>query len=71
MKSADFADIFETLESFPKKIQEDKNLIQIADIPKYKVKNRYINFKRQEKRKLIEEEMEKLYFLKDEYKGTY
>ena len=42
LKSKDFAELFELLESFPRKCIDDKTLIQTAEIPKYKIKNRFI-----------------------------
>jgi hypothetical protein len=38
MKSKDFAEIFETLESYPRKLIDVNILIQTAEMPKYKVK---------------------------------
>jgi hypothetical protein len=40
MKSKDFGDIFETLESYPRKVtdQDANTLIQTAEMPKYKIK---------------------------------
>ena len=43
MRSRDFAEIFETLESNPRKLIDVNTLIQTAEIPKYKVKARYIH----------------------------
>lgn len=37
MKSKDFADIFETLESYPRKVIDVNTLIQTSEIAKYKV----------------------------------
>ncbi len=71
MKSLDFADIFETIEKFPRKITDDKVLMQLAEMPKFKIKNRFINEQRKLLKSNIEKEMEKLYFMKEEYKGTY
>jgi hypothetical protein len=42
MKSKDFADIFETLESYPRKVIDVNTLIQTSEIAKYKVKQEYI-----------------------------
>ena len=40
MRSKDFGDIFETLESYPRKVtdQDANTLIQTAEMPKYKIK---------------------------------
>lgn len=42
MRSKDFAEIFETLESYPRKVIDVKILIQTSEIPKYKIKARSI-----------------------------
>lgn len=44
MQSKDFAEIFETLESYPRKVIDANTLIQTAEIPKYKIKARTIRF---------------------------
>jgi hypothetical protein len=71
MKSLEFSDIFECIENFPKQIENDKELLKAIEIPKYRIKNVYINHKRREKRELVEEELEKMYNMKEEFKGTY
>ena len=40
MRSKDFGDIFETLESYPRRVNDvdAKALIQTAEMPKYKIK---------------------------------
>jgi hypothetical protein len=48
-----------------------QTLVQTAEIPKYKIKNLYIFQQRRQKRQKVEEELQNLYFLKDDYKGTY
>jgi hypothetical protein len=42
MKSKDFGEIFETLESFPRKVKDINTLIQTSEMPKYKIKGRRI-----------------------------
>jgi hypothetical protein len=54
MRSQDFGEIFETLESHPRKIIDVNTLIQTAEMPKYKIKQETIN----EGRKRIRLEVE-------------
>lgn len=42
MRSKDFGEIFETLESYPRKVIDVKTLIQTSEMPKYKIKQRTI-----------------------------
>lgn len=57
MRSRDFAEIFETLESNPRKMIDVNILFQTAEMPKYKVKESYIREKRQEIRGSVEERL--------------
>ena len=57
MKSKDFAEIFETLESTPRKFIDVKMLIQTSEMPKYKIKARDIRKERVEMRKIVEEQL--------------
>ena len=54
MRAKEFSEIFEILESFPKKLVDSKILLQTADMPKLKVKNRYIHLLRKSKRINVE-----------------
>ncbi|CDW83987.1 tbc domain-containing protein [Stylonychia lemnae] len=71
MQTTDFAEIFEILEAFPRKLIDEKTLLQTAEIRKYKIKNRVISRMRAEKREAVEKELQKLVLVKDTYKGTY
>jgi len=57
MRSTDFGDIFETLESYPRKVIDINTLIQTAEMPKYKIKQETINQGRLETRKEVEEQL--------------
>ena len=48
-----------------------KMLIQTTELPKFKIKNRDINKLRQSKRPVVENELQKLVAIKENYKGTY
>lgn len=50
MQTKDFAEIFEILESFPRKFMDVKTLIQTTEMPKFKVRNRHIKVWRAQKR---------------------
>ncbi len=71
MKSKDFAEIFETLESYPRRLIDVKTLIQTSEIPKYKVKARQIREERVKIREQVEEQLQKMVELKENFKGTY
>ena len=53
MKTKDFAEIFEMLETFPRKLMDDKTLLQTAEIPKYKIKNKFLMQLRGHKREIV------------------
>jgi hypothetical protein len=67
------AEIFEYMETFPKKLVDMRALFKTADLPKFKIKNRYIRALRKAKREIVEQEYEKLQSLKigDFKAGTY
>jgi hypothetical protein len=46
MKSKDFGEIFETLESYPRKVIDIKTLLQTSEMPKYKIKAKTIREER-------------------------
>lgn len=50
MKAKEFSEIFETLETFPRKFIDYKTLIQTTELPKFKIKNRDIRRLRETKR---------------------
>jgi hypothetical protein len=55
MQCNDFAEIFEKLESFPRKVKDINPLIQTAEMPKYKIKARTIREERIIVRERVEE----------------
>ncbi len=55
MNTRDFAEIFETLESFPRKMIDVRTLIQTSEMSKYKIKNRQIRKEREVKRLIVED----------------
>lgn len=71
MKSKDFAEIFETLESYPRKVIDVKTLIQTSEIPKYKIKARTIREERTIIRDQVDEQLQKMVQMKENFKGTY
>ena len=71
MKATEFSDIFEKLESFPRKYQDFKTLIQTTEHPRFKITNKEIKLLRDEKRPQVESELLKLVQNKDDVKGTY
>ena len=71
MRSKDFGDIFETLESYPRKVIDVNTLIQTAEMPKYKIKQQQINEGRIRIRVQVEEQLQKMVKLKENYQGTY
>ena len=50
MKAKEFSEIFETLETFPRKFVNFKKLIQTTEIAKFKIKNKEILEMRRRKR---------------------
>ena len=57
MKTKEFSDIFETLDSFPRKFIDYKTLFQTTEIPKFKITNKEIRERRKFKRPAVEEEL--------------
>jgi hypothetical protein len=57
MKSKDFAEIFETLESYPRKLVDVKTLIQDSGLAKYKIKQEYIDYERKIMRQEVEDQL--------------
>lgn len=54
MKAREFAEIFDTLETFPRKFIDFKTLVQTTEMPKFKIKDAEIQSARREKRKIVE-----------------
>lgn len=71
MLTTDFGEIFEFLESYPRKMIDVRILIQMSEMPRYKIKNRDIRRERELKREHVVEELQKLVQMKENYKGTY
>ena len=72
MNTTEFGEIFEFLDQFPRKIENDvRTLIQLSDIPKYKIKDREIKRQREIKRGYVVDELQRLVQIKETYKGTY
>jgi len=70
-KSLDFADIYEIIEGFPRKVVDERRLFQFASMTRFKVTTPQLIHLRSIRRQEVEESMDKLYFMKEEYKGTY
>jgi FtsZ-binding cell division protein ZapB len=71
MRSKDFAEIFETLESYPRKVIDVNTLIQTAEMQKYKIKARTIRDRRAVIREQVEEQLQKMVKMKENFNGTY
>lgn len=71
LKCKDFAEIFETLESYPRKVIDVNTLIQTSEIPKYKIKATFIKDARVEMREKVESQLQSLVQVKENFKGTY
>lgn len=71
MRSKDFAEIFETLESYPRKVIDVNTLIQTAEMQKYKIKARTIRDRRAVMREQVEEQLQKMVKMKENFNGTY
>ena len=54
MKAREFAEIFDTLETFPRKFIDFKTLVQTTEMPKFKIKDAEIQAARREKRRIVE-----------------
>ena len=70
MKTKEFSDIFETLDSFPRKFIDYKTLFQTTEIPKFKITNKEIRERRKLKRPAVEEELQHLMETREVYKGN-
>jgi hypothetical protein len=71
MKAKEFSEIFETLETFPRKFIDYKTLIQTTEMPKFKITNREIRDLRIEKREKVEVELQSLVGHKEKYTNSY
>ncbi|CDW73574.1 tbc1 domain family member 2a-like [Stylonychia lemnae] len=71
MKAREFSEIFETLETFPRKTIDYKTLIQTTQLKQFKIRNRDIRYLREQKREGVQEELKKLVLTKDIFRGTY